>query len=275
MLKTLIQHLLLSCLKATGYKPNEDFREVIQQGAMVKDDRDMIGSILDLSQVEVGEIMVHRRDMTIINIDEDPRLIIEKAIKTSHTRLPFWKENEENIIGILHTKDVLRLRENPGRNDILALLKDPMFIPETTSLRDQLEMFRKMRSHLAIVVDEYGSLMGLVTLEDILEQIVGRIDDEHDKVIRGLKKQADGSMIIRGNINMRDLNREVDWDLPADDYAHTLAGFVISIAQDIPDIGESFTFRNHEFIVLGKVRNQITSIRVRELPDTEMSDVQE
>ena len=187
-----------------------------------------------------------------------------------------WKDNEENIIGILHTKDVLRLdRDNPGRNDILALLKDPMFIPDSTTLRDQLEAFRKRRNHLAIVVDEYGSLMGLVTLEDILEEIVGQIEDEHDKVVRGVKKQPDGSFIVRGNINLRDLNREIDWDLPSEENANTIAGFVITLAQDIPDLGEKYKYKNYEFTVLGKVRNQVTSVRTKELPDEDMSDVQE
>lgn len=282
-----VQAISIFLLRLLGYKGNqeivnaaEEIRGAIElhheEGAMVKDDRDMLGSILDLSQIEVGEIMVHRRDMTSINIDDDPRSIIETAIKTPHTRLPMWKDEEENIIGILHTKDVLRLdRDNPGRNDILALLKDPMFIPESTSLRDQLESFRKKRNHLAIVVDEYGGLMGLITLEDILEEIVGQIEDEHDKVIRGVKKQPDGSLIVRGNISIRDLNREIDLDLPSEENANTIAGFVIAIAQQIPDLGEKYTYKSYEFTVLGKVRNQITSIRINELPDQGMSDVQE
>ena len=247
-----------------------------EEGAVVKDDRDMLGSILDLSQIEVGEIMVHRRDMTSFNIDEAPEKIIQKAIATPHTRLPVWQDTDENIIGILHTKDVLRLdRDNPGRNDIMALLKDPMFIPESTTLRDQLESFRKRRNHLAIVVDEYGGLMGLITLEDILEEIVGQIEDEHDKVIRGIKKQKDDSMIVRGNLNLRDLNREIDLDLPPEDGANTIAGFVIALAQKIPDLGEKFTYKTYEFTVLGKVRNQVTSVRIKELPDLVMSDEQE
>jgi len=128
---------------------------------------------------------------------------------------------------------------------------------------------------LAIVVDEYGGLLGLITLEDILEEIVGQIEDEHDKVIRGVKKQPDGSLVVRGNINIRDLNREIDWNLPVEDNANTLAGFVIALAQRIPDLSERFRYENYEFIVLGKIRNQITSIRIMELPDEEMSDVQE
>lgn len=283
----IIQGISLILLRLLGYKGNteivdpfEELRGAIElhheEGAMVKDDRDMLGSILDLSQIEVGEIMVHRRDMTVINIEEDPQMIIDTAIKTPHTRLPVWKESEENIIGILHTKDILRLdRDNPGRNEIMALLKDPMFIPETTTLRDQLEAFRRKRTHLAIVVDEYGGLLGLVTLEDILEEIVGQIEDEHDKVIRGVKKQPDGSLVVRGNINIRDLNREIDWDLPVEDNANTLAGFVIALAQKIPEVGEKYNFEVYEFTILGKIRNQITSVRIVESQPEEMSDIQE
>jgi Mg2+/Co2+ transporter CorB len=275
-------------LRILGYRGNpeivdasEEIRDTIElhheEGGVIKDDRDMLGSILDLSQIEVGEVMVHRRDMTTLNINDEPGHIIEKVIKTPHTRLPVWKDNEENIIGILHTKDILRLdRDNPGRNEIMALLKEPLFIPESTTLRDQLEAFRKRRNHLAVVVDEYGALMGLITLEDILEEIVGQIEDEHDKVIRGVKRQPDGSLIVRGNINIRDLNREIDWDLPTEDDANTLAGFVISLAQRIPELGEEFKYEVYEFTVLGKIRNQITSIRIREnTEDEEMSDVQE
>lgn len=281
------QGVSIFLLRVLGYKGTKEMvsstdaiRGMIElhheEGAVIKDDRDMLGSILDLSQIEVGEIMIHRRDMTSFNIDDAPEKIIQKAIATPHTRLPVWQDTEENIVGILHTKDVLRLdRDNPGRNDIVALLKDPMFIPESTTLRDQLEAFRKRRNHLAIVVDEYGGVMGLITLEDILEEIVGQIEDEHDKVVRGIKKQQDGTMIVRGNLNIRDLNREIDLDLPSEDNANTIAGFVISLAQRIPELGEKFTYKVYEFTVLGKVRNQVTSVRIKEMPDAVMSDEQE
>lgn len=258
---------ILEDKRAAEVNAVDDLRGTIEQspeeGGFVKDDRDMLGSILDLSQVEVGDIMVHRRDMTSLNISDAPAIVINAAIESEHTRIPIWQDDPENIIGIFHTKDVLKInREEVTREQLKGLLKEAIFIPETTSLKDQMENFRKTRSHIGMVVDEYGSLMGLVTLEDILEEIVGQIDDEHDKVIRGIKQQKDGSYIVRGNLNIRDLNREMDWSLPIDDYANTIAGMVIKLAENIPEIGDKFTFNEYEFTVVGKIRNQITSIRI-------------
>lgn len=281
----LIEKIAMIILRIFGYKKNtaifdpiDEIRSAIEmhheEGAVIKDDRDMLGSILDLSQIVVGEIMIHRRDIGALNIQDPIAIIIDEAMNSEHSRLPVWENNEENIIGILHTKDLRRIKsENPSREDILSILKEPMFIPETTTLRDQLEKFRRKRTHLGLVVDEYGSLMGLVTLEDILEEIVGQIDDEHDKVIRGIKKQADGSLMVRGNLNIRDLNRETDWNLPTDDDANTIAGLVIKIAENIPEVGEKFSNQDFEFTVMGKVRNQITSIKINPLVDD--SDEQE
>ena len=245
----------------------DDLRGTIEQspeeGGFVKDDRDMLGSILDLSQVEVGDIMVHRRDMTSLNISDAPAIVINAAIESEHTRIPIWQDDPENIIGIFHTKDVLKIdRANATREQLIGLLKEVVFIPETTCLKDQLENFRRTRAHIGMVVDEYGSLMGLVTLEDILEEIVGQIDDEHDKVIRGIKHQKDGTYIVRGNLNIRDLNREMDWSLPIDDYANTIAGLVIKLAENIPEIGDKFQLNEFEFTVVGKIRHQITSIKI-------------
>lgn len=236
------------------------------EGSVIKDDRDMLDSILDLSQIEVEEIMVHRRDMTTIDINEDPKKIIAQVSKSPHTRLPMWEDSEENIIGIFNIRSILKIdRDKPTTQQIRDELHDVQFVPETTTLRDQLDIFRKKRHHMGIVVDEYGALMGLVTLEDILEEIVGQIDDEHDKVIRGLKKNSDNSHTVRGNLSIRDVNRELGWELPSEGDASTIAGLVINVAEKIPDVGEMFKFENYEFSVLAKVRNQITSVKVKKL----------
>ena len=234
------------------------------EGSVVKDDRDMLGSILDLSHMTVEEVMAHRRDMATVDIGLPADEIVKMAVNSNHTRLPIWENDEENIIGILNTKDVLKLdRDHPTNAEIRELLYEPPFIPNTTTLRDQLESFRAKRAHMAIVVDEYGALMGLVTLEDILEEIVGQIDDEHDKVMTGIKRRKDGSIIVRGNVSVRDLNREMDWSLPIEEDANTVAGLIIALAQQIPDVGEKVSYKKTHFKVLGKVRNQITSVRIR------------
>lgn len=284
-LTKLIEICALVLLRIFGYKGKAELQDGIEEirsaiamhheeGGVVKDDRDMLGSILDLSQIEVGDIMVHRRDITGLNIDDAPGIFINAAIDSEHTRLPVWQGDAENIIGILNTKDVLRIdRHDATREQIKTLIKEPMFIPDSTTLKDQLENFRAKRNHIALVVDEYGSLMGLVTLEDILEEIVGQIDDEHDKVVRGIKLQKDGSYIVRGNLSIRDLNREMDWNLESDEDANTIAGYVIRLAENIPELGNKFRSDEFEFTVIGKIRNQITSVRIT--PLIEDSDEQE
>ena len=241
----------------------------LQEGGVVKHDRDMLGSILDLSETEVGEIMIHRKHIDMINIAQPTETIIENVLAMLHTRIPVYRESSDNIIGILHAKELLKLLKK--RNEIittehiLSILKKPWFIPETTKLREQLHAFMHQRNHLALVVDEYGSLMGLVTLEDILEEIVGQIEDEHDTSRKGIKKEAENSYIIEGTVTIRDLNREMEWKLP-DDNATTIAGLVIHEAQAIPDVGQSFQFHGFQFQILKKQRNQITLLRVKNLP---------
>ncbi|RYG07189.1 MAG: CBS domain-containing protein, partial [Caulobacteraceae bacterium] len=174
-------------------------------------------------------------------------------------------DDPENIVGVLHTKDLLAaVAAADGRLtriDASAIMRLPWFIPDTTNLKDQLAAFLKRRSHFAMVVDEYGALQGLVTLEDILEEIVGEIDDEHDATVHGVRRQADGGVLVAGQVTVRDLNRAMDWDLP-DDEAVTIAGLVIHEAQAIPEAGQIFQFHGHRFQILKRQRNQITSVRI-------------
>jgi len=240
-----------------------------QEGAMLKHDRDMLGGILDLAEMEVEEAMVHRNDMETINADEPEKKIIEKILAGKHSRIPVWKDNPENIIGILYSKDMVRMlqtrsAESIGKEDIMGLLKEPWFIPEVTTLKDQLEEFRRRQSHFALIIDEYGGLLGLITLEDILEEIVGQIEEEHEREPKKIKKQEDGSYLIHGNVSIRDLNRELDWRLP-DEEAASLAGLVIYEAELIPDVGQVFNFHGYRFEIMKKKRNQITRIKVSKL----------
>ena len=233
------------------------------EGTMVKDDRDMLGSILDLTETEVGEVMLHRKEMKTISIDETPEKIVNYILDSTYTRIPVWKGNPDNIIGIVHSKDLTRALQNADITSvkIKEIMKDPWFIPETTNLKDQLKAFKQKQSHFALVVDEYGSLLGLVTLEDILEEIVGEIEDEHDVAIKGISKLSDGAYAVNGNVTIRDLNRELDWNLP-DEEASTIAGLVIHEAQLIPDVKQVFNFHGYRFEMLKKQRNQITSIKI-------------
>jgi len=231
----------------------------------VKHERAMLRSILELAEVPVSDIMTHRRNLVLIDADQPPAQIVDEVLASPYTRLPLWKDEPDNIVGVLHAKALLREVRTQGGQldqlDVVALAAQPWFIPDSTTLLDQLQAFRERREHFALVVDEYGSLMGVVTLEDILEEIVGDISDELDVTVAGVKPQPNGSYIIDGWVTIRDLNREFEWRLP-DDKASTIAGLVLHEARMIPEAGQVFTFYGFRFEILRRQRHQITAIRV-------------
>lgn len=235
-------------------------------GGVAKDDRDRVGGVLDLHELELSDVMVHRMAMTSINADDEPAHIVDQILDSPHTRLPVWEGENDNIIGMVHTKDMLRSVAakgyRPENFDVRKTMAEPWFVPESTSLQDQLSAFLRRKAHIALVVDEYGEVEGLVTLEDILEEIVGEIADEHDDEITGLSPQVDGSYVVEGTLPIRDLNRALDWDLP-DEEATTVAGLVIHAAQMIPEEKQTFTFYGKRFVVLGREKNRITRLRIR------------
>jgi len=228
--------------------------------------RAMLRSILDLADVEVGEVMTHRRNIEMIDASKPLSEIVDDVLKSSYTRMPLWRDNPDNIVGIIHAKALLKemqaARGNIDTLDLDVLASEPWFVPDTTSLSDQLKAFRHRREHFALVVDEYGSLMGIVTLEDILEEIVGDIDDEMDETVTGVRKLMNGSYLIDGTVTIRDLNRDYEWDFPDDEDYSTLAGLVLHESQMIPDVGQIFNFFGFTFEVVRRQRNQITLIRV-------------
>ena len=239
-----------------------------KEGGVVKLDRDMLGGVLDLRELTVSDIMVHRTTMDAIDVDLPTEQLVDEALKSSHTRVPLWRGEREEIVGILHAKTLLRaLREaggDLGKLDIMSLCTPPWFVPDSTSLKDQLNAFLKRKAHFAIVVDEYGEVMGLVTLEDIIEEIVGDITDETDIASIAARVQPDGSLIVDGTVPIRDVNRMMDWNIP-DDEATTIAGLVIHEAQAIPYQGQRFNFHGFLFEVLRRQKNRITSLQVTPL----------
>ncbi len=248
---------------------HEEIRGAVEyhhsEGLVESRDRHMLGGVLDLSEMDVTQVMVHRKSISMIDADLAPREIVTAMLESGHSRVPLYRNDTENIIGILHAKDLLVAMADSNaafeKLDIPAIVREPWFIPETTSLKDQLNAFLKRQSHFALVVDEYGSLQGLITLEDILEEIVGEIEDEHDSALEGVRAQPDGSVMVDGWVAIRDLNRALDWNLPDDD-AVTVAGLVIHEAQTIPKVGQTWTFHGHRFQVVKRERNQITCLRI-------------
>jgi Mg2+/Co2+ transporter CorB len=236
----------------------------------IRKERQMLRSILDLADVAVSDIMVHRRQVVAIDADQPPSAILEQALSSPHTRIPLWRGTQDNVIGVLHAKALLSaLRANggdPTTIDIAQIAGRAWFIPDSTSLLDQLEAFRRRREHFALVVDEYGGLMGVVTLEDILEEIVGDIAEQHEFKVPGVRAQPDGSYVVDGAVTIRDLNRQFDWRLP-DDHAATIAGLVLYEARRIPEVGQILTFHGLRFEILRRKRNQIATLRIAAIGD--------
>jgi Mg2+/Co2+ transporter CorB len=277
----LVQMLVRAALRLLGADPEKarealSFREELRgaidlhhaRGEVVKKDRDMLDGVLDLGELDLADVMVHRTAMKSIDISRPARDILDYVLENGFTRYPVWRENPDNIIGVLHTRDLLAAlagaKGRIGAIDIEKLLLKPWFVPESTPVADQLSAFLRRKMHFAIIVDEYGELMGLVTLEDIMEEIVGDIADEHDREAPGVTREKSGSYIVEGAMPVRDLNRMYDWQLPEDE-ATTIAGLVIHEAQMIPEAGQVFTFHGFRFEVLERQKNRLTKIRMTPL----------
>ncbi len=243
-----------------------------EQGGQ-KEERDllMLGGVLDLRELTVADVMVHRTAMKTIDISRSPSDILQYVLEHGYTRYPVWEEEPDNIIGILHARDLLAALSGAGGDidgvDVRGLLLDPWFVPESTPLSDQLSAFLRRKTHFALVVDEYGELQGLVTLEDIVEEIVGEIADEHDRLHTQVRREGD-SYIVEGAMPVRDLNRFYGWSLP-EDLATTVAGLIMHEARIIPQVGQVFTFHGFRFEILEKERHRITRVRMTPLGEEE------
>ncbi|HTO60582.1 MAG TPA: HlyC/CorC family transporter [Bradyrhizobium sp.] len=286
---TLIEGVVRALMRMFGVKiganqpllsPIERLRGAVDllhhEGKVEKQDRDMFGGLLDLRELQVSDVMIHRTEMVTVNADLPAEELVREVLASEYTRIPLWREKPENIIGVLHAKDLLRaIRASEGdvsHIDVSAIALPPWFVPEMRPVSEQLKAFRRRKTHFAMVVDEYGEVEGIVTLEDILEEIVGDISDEQDVVVAGVRAQPDGSVVVDGSVPIRDLNRAMDWSLP-DEEATTVAGLVIHEARSIPERGQSFTFHGFRFRVLRRERNRITALRIVPVPrDGEVDD---
>jgi Mg2+/Co2+ transporter CorB len=228
----------------------------------------MFGGLLDLRDLVVSDVMIHRTEMITVCADDPSEEVVRAVLAEPVTRVPLWSGTPDNIIGILHAKDLLGAIRDVGGDfakvDVKKIARPPWFVPDVRPLSEQIKAFRRRKTPFALVVDEYGELMGLVTLEDILEEIVGDITDEHDVAVPGVRPQPDGSVNVDGGVPIRDLNRAMDWHLP-DDEATTIAGLVIHEARSIPEAGQTFTFHGFRFRVLRREKNRIAALRITPL----------
>jgi Mg2+/Co2+ transporter CorB len=259
--------------------PHEEIRGAVElahrEGTVQREHRNMLGGILDLRELSIGDVASHRKNMIAVDADQPHARLFEELMAANHTRVPVWRETPDNIIGVLRTKDVMReFARRRGQFtgwDILALMEEPWFVPDTTTLEEQVRAFRQQRRHFALVVDEYGALQGVITLTDIVEEILGGIPDERaTSEPAQVRPQPDGSYLVEGSTPIRDLNRVLDWHLP-DEEATTIAGLVIHEARTIPDVGQRFAFYKFKFEILRRQRNQITLVRVTPPPKPENS----
>lgn len=260
------QRSSIAALWRSHQETREADGERFRDGSPAKSDRDRITSGLDLDALEVSDIMVHRTAMRALNAGDPPEEIVKAVLESPYTRMPLWAGSVDNIVGVVHAKDLLRALAEPGvepRNlDITRVAQKPWFVPDTTTLKEQLAAFLRRQEHFATVVDEYGEVQGVVTLQDILKEIVGDISDETAVDMQGVRQEADGSLVVDGGVSIRDLNRAFTWNLP-DEEATTIAGLVIHESKSIPEERQAFTFYGKRFIVMKRVKNRITKLRIR------------
>lgn len=250
----------------------------LQEGSFGKRARDQIYGVLEIGELTVEEVMIHRKNLVMIDCDMPPDQLIKAVLESGHTRLPLYKDDQENVIGVLHAKDMLkelsRVEGDFSALNIKKITREAWFVPETTSVVKQLRLFQQKREHFALVVDEYGALMGVLTLEDILEEIVGDIQDEFDEELEGLVRHKDGNVTARGDIPVRDLNRAMDWKLP-DEEAVTIAGLVIHESQTIPEQGQTFSYYGYRFEILTRERNQIKLLKIKKTFEPDQRSVKQ
>jgi Mg2+/Co2+ transporter CorB len=236
-----------------------------QEGGVAKSARDRMIGAMELGDITVEDIMIHRKNLIMVEAGLSNTETVSELMQSGHTRVPIWRDNIDNVVGVLHAKDVLAALSKANGDfkkiNLTRIMREPWFVPETTTAVRQLRAFQYKREHFALTVDEYGALMGVITLEDIIEEIVGDIQDEYDDEVDGVSPQPSGAVLVNGDVTLRDLNRARDWDLP-DDEAVTIAGLVIHESQTIPDIGRVFSFHGYRFEVVAKTRNQITRLKV-------------
>ena len=255
--------------KASAWTAADDIKGAVdlhlEEGSVAKRARDQIYGVLEIGELDLEDVMIHRKNLVMIDAALPGSEVVKAVLESGLSRLPLYKDDPDNVVGVLHAKDVLKaLSKSGGDFDAInarKISRDAWFVPETTSVVKQLRAFQQKREHFALVVDEYGALMGVVTLEDILEEIVGDIQDEYDEDIQGVQRLKEGGAIVQGNIAVRDLNRAMDWKLP-DEEAVTIAGLVIHESQTIPEIGQTFAYYGYRFEILRRERNQIISLKV-------------
>jgi Mg2+/Co2+ transporter CorB len=259
--------------KKTKESELEEIRDTVdlkaKEGSIFKYDKDLLDGVLDLSDTAISEIVTHRKDIESIDISLSIAEIAKQGAATNHTRIPLWRGSKESIVAVLNVRKLLRaLHSHRGdieKFELSSVTSAPWFVPATNSLRSQLFAFRKKKKHFALVVDEYGSLLGLITLEDILEEIVGEIKEEEDSHGINIIKIKSGAYKIAGKTLIRDINKKLDLEIEESDDAYNLAAFVINSLGRIPEEKENFVINGHNFEILKKHGHDLVWIKCRKV----------
>jgi putative hemolysin len=236
-------------------------KTVREEGILRKRDEDMIQAVLSLGRIKVESVMVPMRDVVAFDMTTSYESVLAGVKKTEFSRYPIYEEKKGEVSGFVHIRDLLKWSDQPGEFSLKNVVRQASYVPEGKSVRQQLVDFQRSKVHLAFVVDEYGEVVGIVTLEDVLEEIVGEIQDEHDRLLRRIQPRPDGSFLVDGSLSIRDLNKWLGWNLPEDGY-QTLAGLVLTLLGHLPETNEEVEWEGFHFRVEEMFAKAITRVRI-------------
>lgn len=240
-------------------------------GLEIREEKHMLKSILDLADINVYDVITHRKNLYCLDVDMPIEGIIKELQDCPYSRVPLYKDKPENIVGVLIVRNLLKkcieAEGDLSKVKLKEIMIKPWFIPENTNLLHQLSLFKSRREHFAIVIDEYGDIDGIVTLEDILEEIVGDINDENDVILSEnsqIKQIDENSYLVDGEVSIRDLNRQNGWKI-SDEHMTTIAGYLLDMTMIIPEEGQQFIFNDFKFEIIKRTKNQLNLIKITKI----------
>ncbi|MBI3586921.1 MAG: HlyC/CorC family transporter [Ignavibacteriales bacterium] len=250
----------------------DDLRQVLEastlSGTLDKTEHELIKSIFEFTDTTVKEIMVPRPDIVALDLSMPRESLVRKVIEEGYSRLPVYKGTIDNIVGIVYSKDLLSLLEHRDLIVLQDIIRPVMFVPESKQVSQLLREFQQHKAHLAVVVDEFGGTEGIITMEDIVEEIVGEIHDEYDEVRKSAERSTDGSLVVDAHLSISDFNEQFSAQIPETADYETLAGFLQKHTGRLPDLNEEIKYDDLTFVIIGKTARRIRQVKVSKMPST-------
>ena len=266
-LSSFIARLLSASKKRRQKYSEDDVKELLEEGkksgVIDSTERELIESVLEFTDTTVKEIMVPRPDVVAVELSVPRDKLIRVVIDEGYSRVPVYQRTIDNIIGIVYTKDLLSMFEHRDVIILQDILRPPYFVPESKKISLLLRELQTKKQHMAIVIDEFGGTEGIITMEDILEEIVGEIRDEYDEDHRDIETSLDGSVVVNAGISIHDFNDKFQSAIPDDDDYETLSGFLHKLTGRIPELFEEIPFENLSFVVVKKNERRIRQVKVK------------